>query len=427
MTPLWIGMAALSALAAVFVLLPLIRKKNQPDSLTDAERTEQNIAMFRQRLKELNQELEQGNLLSEQFEQMKSELEQTLLDDVGDTEIPVLRSTRPSLLLSIGLIVLIFVGSVGWYFSKGNSGGVLLAMERGSGQMPSVEELVVRLEQSLQQNPDSIDGWYLLARTYMNMGRFEEASKAVEEVIRLDGRTAVALAQYAQALYFANQNVMTPEIDSLLDEALQADPNEAAALGLRGISEFELGRYREAISYWQKALPFINDPNSANALRAGVGEAVRRIEAQGETVDITAMNPNANTVAPNASTATPRTDAVAGPSIQVQVDLSDAVRAAVSPTDTVFVFARAPQGGPPMPLAAARLTVADLPVTVTLDDSMAVAPMARLSSTEQVNLTARVAKAGTPEAQAGDWQGQSGPYPVSHKEVVTLVITEQIQ
>jgi len=420
MTPLWIGMAALSALAAVFVLLPLIRQKNQPDSLTDAERTEQNIAMFRQRLKELNQELEQGNLLSEQFEQMKSELEQTLLDDVGDTDIPVLRSTRPSLLLSIGLIVLIFVGSVGWYFSKGNSGGVLLAMERGSGQMPSVEELVVRLEQSLQQNPDSIDGWYLLARTYMNMGRFEEASKAVEEVIRLDGRTAVALAQYAQALYFANQNVMTPEIDSLLDEALQADPNEAAALGLRGISEFELGRYREAISYWQKALPFINDPNSANALRAGVGEAVRRIEAQGETVDIAAMNPNANIVAPSA-------DAVTGPSIKVQVDLSEAARAAASPTDIVFVFARAPQGGPPMPLAAARLTVADLPATVTLDDSMAVAPMARLSSTEQVNLTARVAKAGTPEAQAGDWQGQSGPYPVSHKEIVTLVITEQIQ
>lgn len=405
MTPLWIGMAALSALAAIFVLLPLLRNRNQAQSLTEAERTEQNIAMFRQRLDELKREQEQGNLLPEQFDQMKSELEQTLLDDVGDTDVPVLRSTRPGMLLSLFLIALILVGSVGWYFIKGNSGGVALAMERQSGQMPSVEELVVRLEQSLKQNPDSADGWYLLARTYMNLGRFADAAAAVEEVIRIEGRNAVALAQYAQALYFANQNVMTPQIDALLDEALQADPNEAAALGLRGISAFESGAYREAIDYWQKALQFIGDPNSANALRAGVSEAVRRLQAQGETVDI----------------------AVAGPSIQVQVDLSPAAKAAAGPDDTVFIFARAPQGGPPMPLAAARLTVKELPVTVTLDDSMAVAPMARLSSAEQVNLTARIAKGGTPEPQAGDWQGMSGPYLVSHKEVVKLVINEQIQ
>jgi len=405
MTPLWIGIAALSALAAIFVLLPLVQNRNQVKSLTEEELTEHNVAMFRQRLQELNNELEQGNLLPEQFEQMKSELEQTLLDDVGDKDVPVLRSTRPGIVLSLVLIALVLVGAVGWYFIKGNSGGVALAMERQSGQMPSVEELVSRLEQSLKQNPDSAEGWYLLARTYMNLGRFADAAAAVKEVIRIEGRTAVALAQYAQALYFANQNVMTPQIDALLDEALQADPNEAAALGLRGISSFEAGEYREAIDYWQKALKFIGDPNSANAIRAGVSEAVRRLEAQGETVDI----------------------AVAGPSIKVEVDLSSAAKAAASPTDTVFIFARAPQGGPPMPLAAARLTVADLPVMVTLDDSMAVAPMARLSSAEQVNLTARIAKGGTPEPQSGDWQGMSGPYPVSHKEVVKLVITDQIQ
>lgn len=405
MTPLWIGIAALSALAAIFVLLPLVRNRNQAQSLTEEELTEHNVAMFRQRLEELNDELAQGNLLPEQFEQMKSELEQTLLDDVGDKGVPVLRSTRPGILLSLALIALILVGSLGWYFIKGNSVGVALAMERQSGKMPSVEELVARLEQSLKQNPDSADGWYLLSRTYMNQGRFADAAKAIEEVIRIEGRTAVALAQYAQALFFANQNVMTPQIDTLLEEALQADPNEAAALGLRGISAFEAGQYRDAIDYWQKALVNITDPNNANAIRAGVSEAVRRLEAQGETVD----------------------SLVAGPSIRVEVNLSDAAKAAASPTDTVFIFARAPQGGPPMPLAAARLTVADLPLIVTLDDSMAVAPMARLSSAEQVNLTARIAKGGTPEPQSGDWQGSSGPYPVSHKEVVALVIKEQIQ
>lgn len=405
MTSLWIGIAALSAAAALFVLLPLLRNRNQAQSLTEAELTEHNVAMFRQRLDELNQELAQGNLLPDQFEQMKSELEQTLLDDVGDKNVPVLRSTRPGLLTSLVLVLLILVASLGWYAVRGNSPGVELAMQQQNGQMPSVDELVVRLEESLKQNPDSADGWFLLARTYMNMGRFAEAAEAIEEVIRIEGRTAVALAQYAQALYFANGNAMTDQIDRLLDEALQADPNEAAALGLRGISSFEAGDYRAAIDYWQQALKFIGDPNSANAIRAGVTEAVRRLQAQGESVD---------------------TD-VLGPVIQVEVALDPAVRAQVDPNDVVFVFARAPQGGPPMPLAAARLAVKDLPVSIMLDDSMAVAPMARLSSAEQVVLTARIAKGGTPEPQPGDWQGQSGPYPVSHKEVVRLVISEQIQ
>ena len=80
-----------------------------------------------------------------------------------------------------------------------------------------------------------------------------------------------------------------------------------------------------------------------------------------------------------------------------------------------------------MPLAAARLTVADLPASITLDDSMAVAPMAKLSGAEQVNLVARVAKAGTPEPKVGDLQGTLGPFPVTHQETIHLVISERIQ
>ncbi|OPX56780.1 cytochrome c-type biogenesis protein CcmH [Oceanospirillum multiglobuliferum] len=405
MTSLWIGIAALTAMAALFMLLPLLRKNNQNAELTEAERTEQNVAMYRQRLAELEAEKAQGNLLAEQFDQMQSELEQTLLDDVGDKDAPVLKATRPSWLLSICLIALVTIGSLGWYFQFGNSRHVELTMERQNGNMPSVDELVIRLEESLRDNPESVDGWYLLARTYMNMGRFAEAAQAMEKVIKLEGRTAVALAQYAQALYFSQNNQMTTKISNLLDEALGIDPNEAAALGLRGIAAFEASDYRTAIEFWQKALANIQDPNSASALRSGVAEAVRRLEAAGEKVEV----------------------AITGPRIKVRVSLSEALKAQAKPEDTVFVFARSPAGGPPMPLAAARFTVADLPVDITLDDSMAVAPMARLSSAQQVNLTARITKAGTPEPQAGDLQGMSGPYPVSHQEVVSIIITDVVQ
>ena len=404
MNTLWIGIAALTAMSAIFVLLPLVRKRNVTSELSESERTEQNVAMFRQRLSELENELALGNLLPEQFEQMKSELEQTLLDDVGDKDAPVLRSTRPGWLLSLALIAMIAIGSLGWYLTKGNAMALEMTMAQQNGQVPSVAELTEKLEQTLAQNPDSAEGWYLLSRTYMNQGRFNDAARALENVVRLD-RSAAALAQYAQALYFANQNQMNTRIDQLLTEALALDPNEAAALGMRGIEAFEAGNYQQAIAFWQQSLPHITDQNSIAALNAGIAEAAKRLKESGVALD----------------------PALAGASITVEVSISDEMRANTSPQDTVFVFARAPQGGPPMPLAAARLTVADLPVQITLDDTMAVAPMARLSSAKEVNLIARVAKAGTPEPQPGDLQGLQGPFPVSHPETVRLIISDRIQ
>jgi cytochrome c-type biogenesis protein CcmH len=87
--------------------------------------------------------------------------------------------------------------------------------------------------------------------------------------------------------------------------------------------------------------------------------------------------------------------------------LSPALAGKVSPTDTVFILARASQG-PKMPLAVLRKQVRDLPLKFTLDDSMAMQPQLKLSGFEQVVVVARVSKSGTPMAQAGDLQGLSG-------------------
>jgi len=180
---------------------------------------------------------------------------------------------------------------------------------------------------------------------------------------------------------------VSDKIQALTDEALKADPKEVTSLGLLGIAAFEGERYQQAIDYWNRLLEQLpaND-KSREALQGGIARATEKLEASGGKV----------AQAPVAKTAL----------LKVSVDLASELKGKVQPGDSVFIFARA-VSGPPAPLAAKRLTVADLPVTVELGDADAMMPQLKLSNFPEVQLVARVSRAGQPTA--GEWVGRSGP------------------
>jgi cytochrome c-type biogenesis protein CcmH len=99
-----------------------------------------------------------------------------------------------------------------------------------------------------------------------------------------------------------------------------------------------------------------------------------------------------------------------GARIPVHVSLAPELRARTAPDDSVFVFARAAEG-PPMPLAVVRRQVRDLPLDVTLDDSMAMMAGRKISSFDRIVIGARVSKSGKPTPSPGDLQGLSAPLP----------------
>ncbi|WBG62941.1 c-type cytochrome biogenesis protein CcmI [Pseudomonas citronellolis] len=383
MIDFWLAAGLLALVAMAFLLIPLLRGRR---AQAEEDRTALNVALYQERLAELDAQHAAGTLDDAQLQAGRAEAARELLADTEGEGERRSRLGRAAPLLAAVLLPLL---GLGLYLHWGAS--EKLALSRELAELPhSMAEMTERLEKAVQAQPDSAEGWYFLGRTYMTQERFEDAAKAFERAANLSGRQSEVLGQWAQALYFANGKKMAGAAQALADEALKQNPEEVTTLGLMGIAAFEDQRYADAAGYWQRlvaALP-ADDPSRA-AIQSGIERARQHLAERGEKL-------------PEA----PAAAATAGVTLKVRVDLSDAVKGQVKPDDSVFVFARA-VNGPPMPLAVKRLKVADLPDEVSLSDADAMMPQLKLSAFPQVELVARVSRAGN--AISGEWIGRSQP------------------
>ncbi|WP_069863815.1 c-type cytochrome biogenesis protein CcmI [Pseudomonas citronellolis] len=383
MIDFWLAAGLLALVAMAFLLIPLLRGRR---AQAEEDRTALNVALYQERLAELDAQHAAGTLDDAQLQAGRAEAARELLADTEGEGERRSRLGRAAPLLAAVLLPLL---GLGLYLHWGAS--EKLALSRELAEPPhSMAEMTERLEKAVQAQPDSAEGWYFLGRTYMTQERFEDAAKAFERAANLSGRQSEVLGQWAQALYFANGKKMAGTAQALADEALKQNPEEVTTLGLMGIAAFEDQRYADAAGYWQRlvaALP-ADDPSRA-AIQSGIERARQHLVERGEKL-------------PEA----PAAAATAGVTLKVRVDLSDAVKGQVKPDDSVFVFARA-VNGPPMPLAVKRLKVADLPDEVSLSDADAMMPQLKLSAFPKVELVARVSRAGN--AISGEWIGRSQP------------------
>lgn len=401
MIDFWIGAGLLLLAALAFLLLPLLRGRRLQ---AEEDRTALNVALYEERLGELTAQQAAGTLTLEQYEMGRADAARELLDDTEGGDVR--RSSNLGRAVPLVMAILVPLLGYGLYLHWGASDKLQLAREFAV-QPGSMEEMTARLERAVKAQPESAEAWYFLARTYMSQERPADAAAAYEQLVNLAGRQPELLGQWAQALYFAGDRRWSPRMQQLTDEALKGDPHEVTSLGLLGIAAYEDERFDEAIGFWERLVATLpaEDP-SREAIQGGIARAREQL---GETAAGNVTKPAGEPVA------------AAGAALTVDVQLGADLADKVQPTDTVFVFARA-VSGPPMPLAAKRLTVADLPTTVSLSDADAMTPQLRLSNFEQVRLFARISRGGDPTR--GEWQGSSEPLTLNNEGAIELTIDQ---
>ncbi len=281
----------------------------------------------------------------------------------------------------------------------------------GAPTEAQVREMVDRLAERLKQQPDDLVGQTMLARAYAVMGRTDESIAAFRKALSLAGNDASLMADLADALAAKNNGNLTGEPSRLVQRALEIEPGNLKALALSGSAAFDRRDYALAVRQWQqveRVLP--RDSGFLQQVQSSIAQA-RQLSGLPAVAD---GNP--------AATETAKAPAPQAPNgaISGTVTLASALQSKVAADDTVFIVARA-ASGPRMPLAVLRKQVKDLPISFTLDDSMAMAPTAKISDHAEVIVIARISKSGNAMPQAGDISGESAPVkPGAHAIAVQL-------
>lgn len=372
--------AALVLLALALVIVPLLRHAGRAAGADPA------LAVLADRLRELEAEHAAGALGDAEHERAREELQRQALQAQREAAPDEGASLRANWGAALATAIALPLAAALLYAAIGTpaaiTGGPIQA-----GADPAhapQDQAIAALSARLARDGNDAEGWVLLARSYFQIGRTQDALAAYRKATALQADNPDLWVEYANTLATTNNRDLSGEPQRLVARALELDPNNLNALAFAGLAALQQGEREAAVQYWRRLeaqLPAGSDD------RARIGEWIARAQGQAPA-------------ARQANAAPP-----ARPDIRGTVEVSAALASRIAPADTLFIFARA-ENGPPMPLAAVRTRASGWPVAFTLDDSSAMAEGLALSRHARVNIVARVSRLGNASAQPGDIEGR---------------------
>ncbi len=368
-------------IAVLFTLWPLWRARNEAAKESRSSRKDTNIALYEERMADLQRSVALGEISQEDARLQEQEAGRHLLSDT-DSDPGAKPEQGGGRWLFVGAVLFLPVFSILVYL-QGDGWRLLNADDK---TVPW-DFVLHRAQARLAKNPEDIETLTFLARSYRALERYDEAVAAYHRANALS-QPAVPelLVEEGEMLALQDEGNLRGRPTELVTQALSLDPEHGRALWYAGLAALQREDKSQAVTYWQ-ALSRQTLPQS---FRQVLERQLTRLGAE----------PAATPAATEAERPTGG-DAV----IRVTVSVSPELVTGVNGDTPVFIYAKAKDGSP-RPLAAQRVKLDDLPMTVTLANSMQMADGPALTDFDEWILYARVALGGGALAQAGDPIGQ---------------------
>jgi cytochrome c-type biogenesis protein CcmH len=353
----WI-VAAMFLAGALLLVLPALLRARALDAVHPRDAA---LTVHRDQWQEAEADVAAGRLDAQQLDSARREINRRAREDAAAAD-ETLAPQRPARRTAITLALLVPAASISLYLLLGDPQATTpatAAAPNHSTRPEQVQKMVAALAERLKSQPDDVEGWTMLGRSYVALGRHRDAAIALQRANALAPGNPSLLADLADVTGMAQGRKLAGEPSRLIQQALDIDPQHVKALALAGSAAFDAKDYEGARSFWQRLLAVV--PAESPLARS----------VQGSIAEAQAL-----------AGGTPVPVAAAGASVNGQVIVSAELASRIAPGDTLFIFARAAQG-PRMPLAIVKRS-AVLPSSFTLDDTMAMAPELRLSAFSEV-------------------------------------------
>ena len=282
--------ALLTALAVAAVLIPVLRRHRRGPTRADYD-----LAVYRDQLRELESDRARSLVSEEQVGAARTEIERRMLgaarardrapaaDASGAAEAadagPAARGVWRRRVAALGLGLCIPALAAGVYASLGTPGlpgRPFAEVERPaapSAAVAALDEPVERLAARLESEPDDLDGWLLLGRSYVVLQRYGEAAHALRQAAALSGGDPAVLAMLGEAIVWANDGMVVPEAVGVFRQVLDARPQDPAARFHLALALAQAGEVREGYDMW---LALAADTPADAAWRGDLEELIRQ-------------------------------------------------------------------------------------------------------------------------------------------------------
>lgn len=415
MTLFWIFIALTLLVSLLLIWLPHFRQQRLIQAEEAGVRNQTNVELFNERLAALEKEHQEQLLDHGEFDALKQELELNLLQDMQQgTDESLSKKVKPKGIfwpISMSILIIAIAGyaylELGAYKELPYINNPQSDPHQGMSKQQLIAQEVAMYEAQVNAQPENSQAWFNLGHAYISAKQYDDAVTAFDKVIELVGPHAELFGPKATALYYKNNQTITPQIQELINKALEMDPHDPSTLLLVGMNAFFNDQYQTAIDAWESILKGTRPDIDREGLNNAISAAKMRIATVQESVSQKAKSSK------NAS----------DKKVTLKLNIAPELKEKVADTDVIFVFARATEGSK-MPLAATKISAKDLPAQVILDNSTSMGGEMTLSDAKNVEVIAVLSKHGSVRPQPGDIQGSLASVPVG--DTATLVLNNLV-
>jgi len=369
---IWIGLMLVGSIAWTIWFL----KNPLADNGLDLQQS--NIALGKQKKIELQNDLEQGLIDQEQFDQALEDISSTLALELNQAHTKISNQSNVNIWAGV-VIVLLPVFAISVYYNLSNYTPVSQAAVSADSQPLSLEQSAAKIKQHLDDNPGDFEAWKMLGITYFELGKVKLSLDAYEQAYQINSQDPRLLVEYASAMISANDDQFVGRPVKFIKQALELDPNAPDALYLAGMFAASVQDFELAKALWNKALNALPEQSSDRQALVSILQELSRVESGNISNTVT-----------------------------VKVEISDKILAARSADDYLMIYAKATQGRP-MPIAIQKLPIK----AFTGQEKL-------LSQYDEALVVVRISTTGSAMKQADDLQVVSEVVRIADNPIVTL-------